>query len=182
MLEAMTSNKQYAEVEDPLKKALQFIRYPGHCLKDGPRLLALLTNLLYPDLRYLHIMHWYWPWPKCCPMEHNDPEIWDDCEVAFMKKHLKRNLCLFDGRSSPRFFFCIPVLHFVPHLIIKTFSIWKWLIYWSSRSINWISISTQDCGTDRSKRKSNKKRQGEGVEGHTEQKAFLRTVWRTLTK
>ncbi|XP_019722467.1 ectopic P granules protein 5 homolog [Hippocampus comes] len=57
MLEAMTSNKQYAEVEDSLKKALQFIRYPGHCLKDGPRLLALLTNLLYPDLRYLHIMH-----------------------------------------------------------------------------------------------------------------------------
>lgn len=57
MLEAMTSNKQYTEVEDSLKKALQFIRYPGHCLKDGPRLLALLTNLLYPDLRYLHIMH-----------------------------------------------------------------------------------------------------------------------------
>ncbi|XP_057687965.1 ectopic P granules protein 5 homolog [Corythoichthys intestinalis] len=57
LLEAMTSNKQYAELEDSLKKALQFIRYPGHCLKDGPRLLALLTNLLYPDLRYLQIIH-----------------------------------------------------------------------------------------------------------------------------
>ncbi|XP_061624089.1 ectopic P granules protein 5 homolog isoform X2 [Phyllopteryx taeniolatus] len=56
-LEAMTSNKQYAELEDSVKKALQFIRYPGHCLKDGPRLLALLANLLYPDLRYLHIIH-----------------------------------------------------------------------------------------------------------------------------
>ncbi|XP_061672965.1 ectopic P granules protein 5 homolog [Syngnathoides biaculeatus] len=55
-LEAMTGNKQYAEVEDSLKKALQFIRYPGHCLKDGPRLLALLTNQLYPDLKYLHVI------------------------------------------------------------------------------------------------------------------------------
>ncbi|XP_061134077.1 ectopic P granules protein 5 homolog [Syngnathus typhle] len=57
MLEAMISNKYYAESENSLKKALQFIRYPGHCLKDGPRFLALLTKLLYPDLRYLHIMH-----------------------------------------------------------------------------------------------------------------------------
>ncbi|XP_054630458.1 ectopic P granules protein 5 homolog [Dunckerocampus dactyliophorus] len=57
LLEAMPSNKQYMELEDSVKKALQFIRYPGHCLKDGPRLLALLTNLLYPDLRYLHIIH-----------------------------------------------------------------------------------------------------------------------------
>ncbi|XP_049618259.1 ectopic P granules protein 5 homolog isoform X2 [Syngnathus scovelli] len=57
MLEAMISNKYYAELENSLKKALQFIRYPGHCLKDGPRFLALLTNLLYPDLRYLHILH-----------------------------------------------------------------------------------------------------------------------------
>ncbi|KAM9858500.1 ectopic P granules protein 5 homolog [Aulostomus maculatus] len=57
MLEAMFSNKQYAEFEDSLNKAVQFIRYPGHCLKDGPRLLALLANLLYPDLRYLHIIH-----------------------------------------------------------------------------------------------------------------------------
>lgn len=57
MLEAMSSNKQYAELEEPLNKAVQFIRYPGHCLKDGPRLLALLVNLLYSDLRYLHIIH-----------------------------------------------------------------------------------------------------------------------------
>ncbi|XP_022053432.2 ectopic P granules protein 5 homolog isoform X1 [Acanthochromis polyacanthus] len=56
MLEAMPSNKQYAELEDSVNKAVQFIRYPGHCLKDGPRLLALLANLLYPDLRYLHII------------------------------------------------------------------------------------------------------------------------------
>uniref|UniRef100_A0A3B4URI2 Ectopic P-granules autophagy protein 5 homolog (C. elegans) n=1 Tax=Seriola dumerili TaxID=41447 RepID=A0A3B4URI2_SERDU len=56
MLEAMPSNKQYAELEDSVNKAIQFIRYPGHCLKDAPRLLALLANLLYPDLRYLHII------------------------------------------------------------------------------------------------------------------------------
>uniref|UniRef100_A0A665WYL0 Ectopic P-granules autophagy protein 5 homolog (C. elegans) n=1 Tax=Echeneis naucrates TaxID=173247 RepID=A0A665WYL0_ECHNA len=56
LLEAMPSNKQYAELEDSLNKAIQFIRYPGHCLKDAPRLLALLANLLYPDLRYLHII------------------------------------------------------------------------------------------------------------------------------
>lgn len=57
MLEAMASNKQYAELEESVNKAAQFIRYPGHCLRDGPRLLALLGNLLYPDLRYLHIIH-----------------------------------------------------------------------------------------------------------------------------
>ncbi|KAM7416416.1 hypothetical protein PAMA_018465 [Pampus argenteus] len=55
MLEAMPSSKQYAELKDSVNKAVQFIRYPGHCLKDGPRLLALLANLLYPDLKYLHI-------------------------------------------------------------------------------------------------------------------------------
>lgn len=57
MLEAMASSKQYAELEESVNKAAQFIRYPGHCLRDGPRLLALLANLLYPDLRYLHIIH-----------------------------------------------------------------------------------------------------------------------------
>lgn len=56
MLEAMPSNKQYAELEDCVIKAVQFIRYPGHCLRDAPRLLALQANLLYPDLRYLHII------------------------------------------------------------------------------------------------------------------------------
>ncbi|XP_029018537.1 ectopic P granules protein 5 homolog [Betta splendens] len=53
-LEAMPSSKQYVELEDSVNKAVQFIRYPGHCLRDAPRLLALLFNLLYPDLRYLH--------------------------------------------------------------------------------------------------------------------------------
>ncbi|XP_076006821.1 ectopic P granules protein 5 homolog isoform X2 [Genypterus blacodes] len=57
MLEAMPSSRQYAELEESVSKALQFIRYPGHCLKDGPRLLALLANILYPDLKYLHIIH-----------------------------------------------------------------------------------------------------------------------------
>uniref|UniRef100_A0A1A8FDK4 Ectopic P-granules autophagy protein 5 homolog n=3 Tax=Nothobranchius TaxID=28779 RepID=A0A1A8FDK4_9TELE len=57
MLETMSSNKQYAELEEPLNKVVQFIRYPGHCLRDGPRLLALLVNLLYSDLRYLHVIH-----------------------------------------------------------------------------------------------------------------------------
>uniref|UniRef100_A0A4W6GB48 Ectopic P-granules autophagy protein 5 homolog (C. elegans) n=1 Tax=Lates calcarifer TaxID=8187 RepID=A0A4W6GB48_LATCA len=56
MLEAMPSNKQYAELEDSVNKAVQFIRYPGHCLKDAPRLLSLLANLLYPNLRYLNII------------------------------------------------------------------------------------------------------------------------------
>ncbi|KAK2837339.1 hypothetical protein Q5P01_014551 [Channa striata] len=56
MLEAMPSNKQYSELEDSVNKAIQFIRYPGHCLKDAPRLLALLANLLYPDVRYLNII------------------------------------------------------------------------------------------------------------------------------
>uniref|UniRef100_A0A3B5MG69 Ectopic P-granules autophagy protein 5 homolog (C. elegans) n=1 Tax=Xiphophorus couchianus TaxID=32473 RepID=A0A3B5MG69_9TELE len=56
MLEIMSSNKQYAELQEALNKAIQFIRYPGHCVKDGPRLLALLVNLLYSDLRYLHVI------------------------------------------------------------------------------------------------------------------------------
>ncbi|CAL8347833.1 unnamed protein product [Lota lota] len=55
-LEALPSSKQYAELEDTVNKAVQFIRYPGHCLRDGARLLTLLANLLYPDLRYLHII------------------------------------------------------------------------------------------------------------------------------
>ncbi|KAK0149453.1 Ectopic P granules protein 5 [Merluccius polli] len=55
-LEALPNSKQYAELEDTVSKAVRFIRHPGHCLKDGPRLLTMLTNLLYPDLRYLHII------------------------------------------------------------------------------------------------------------------------------
>lgn len=56
MLEAMPSQKQYAELEESVNKVVQFIRYPGHCLRDGARMLALLANLLYPELRYLHII------------------------------------------------------------------------------------------------------------------------------
>lgn len=56
VLEAMPSSKQYAELEDSVSKVVQFIRYPGHCLRDGARLLSLLANLLYPDLRYLNII------------------------------------------------------------------------------------------------------------------------------
>lgn len=56
MLEAMPSSKHYADLEEAVTKAVQFIRYPGHCLRDGPRLLALLANLLYPELRYLHVI------------------------------------------------------------------------------------------------------------------------------
>ncbi|XP_038145943.1 ectopic P granules protein 5 homolog [Cyprinodon tularosa] len=56
MLETMSSNKQYADLQEALDKAIQFIRYPGHCVRDGPRLLALLVNLLYPDLGYLHVI------------------------------------------------------------------------------------------------------------------------------
>ena len=56
MLEAMPSSKQYADLEDSVNKAVQFVRYPGHCIKDGTRLLALLVNFLYPDLRYLHVI------------------------------------------------------------------------------------------------------------------------------
>ncbi|KAL0979304.1 hypothetical protein UPYG_G00183410 [Umbra pygmaea] len=55
-LEVMASSKQYAEQKDTIGKCLQFIQYPGHCLRDGPRLLSLLANLLYPDIRYLNII------------------------------------------------------------------------------------------------------------------------------
>ncbi|XP_041741789.2 ectopic P granules protein 5 homolog [Coregonus clupeaformis] len=56
VLKSMASSKQYADMEDSLGKAVQFIHYPGHCLKDGTRLLSLLANLLYPDHRYLNII------------------------------------------------------------------------------------------------------------------------------
>uniref|UniRef100_A0AAV2MR95 Ectopic P granules protein 5 homolog n=1 Tax=Knipowitschia caucasica TaxID=637954 RepID=A0AAV2MR95_KNICA len=45
-LEALINNKHYSEFEDCVNKADQFIRFPGHSLKDGPRLLALLVNIL----------------------------------------------------------------------------------------------------------------------------------------
>ncbi|KAK7934057.1 hypothetical protein WMY93_004953 [Mugilogobius chulae] len=49
-LEALPSNKHYSEFEDCISKAVQFIRFHGHCLKDGPRLLALLINILLQNL------------------------------------------------------------------------------------------------------------------------------------
>ncbi|KAG9355088.1 hypothetical protein JZ751_001801 [Albula glossodonta] len=55
-LEGMASNKQYSEFQEILGQACQFIRYPGHCLLDGNRLLALLVNSLYKDLHYLDII------------------------------------------------------------------------------------------------------------------------------
>ncbi|KAG7318270.1 hypothetical protein KOW79_018025 [Hemibagrus wyckioides] len=56
LLEAMSSNKQYSELQQTLSQACQFIKYPGHCLRDSNRLLSLLINSLYPDLHYLDIM------------------------------------------------------------------------------------------------------------------------------
>uniref|UniRef100_A0A674F566 Ectopic P-granules autophagy protein 5 homolog (C. elegans) n=1 Tax=Salmo trutta TaxID=8032 RepID=A0A674F566_SALTR len=56
VLESMPSSKQYADLKDSIGKAVQFIHYPGHCLRDGPCLLSLLANLLYPDQGYLNII------------------------------------------------------------------------------------------------------------------------------
>uniref|UniRef100_A0A8C7SAW8 Ectopic P-granules autophagy protein 5 homolog (C. elegans) n=1 Tax=Oncorhynchus mykiss TaxID=8022 RepID=A0A8C7SAW8_ONCMY len=56
VLESMPSSKQYAGLKDSIGKAVQFIHYPGHCLRDGPCLLSLLANLLYPDQGYLNII------------------------------------------------------------------------------------------------------------------------------
>ncbi|XP_071259097.1 ectopic P granules protein 5 homolog [Salvelinus alpinus] len=56
VLESMPSSKQYADLKDSIGKAVQFIYYPGHCLRDGPCLLSLLANLLYPDQGYLNII------------------------------------------------------------------------------------------------------------------------------
>ncbi|KAK3538822.1 hypothetical protein QTP86_015946 [Hemibagrus guttatus] len=56
LLEAMSSNKQYSELQQTLSQVCQFIKYPGHCLHDSNRLLSLLINSLYPDLHYLDIM------------------------------------------------------------------------------------------------------------------------------
>ncbi|XP_053304240.1 ectopic P granules protein 5 homolog [Spea bombifrons] len=56
VLESMTSSKQYAEYQEEISQASQFIRYPGHCLQDGNTLLALLINSLYPEVHYLNII------------------------------------------------------------------------------------------------------------------------------
>ncbi|XP_043934118.1 ectopic P granules protein 5 homolog [Protopterus annectens] len=55
-LESLSSNKHYAEYEEQLSQALLFIKYPGHCLHDGNKLLALLINSLYPEVQYLDII------------------------------------------------------------------------------------------------------------------------------
>ncbi|XP_064152807.1 ectopic P granules protein 5 homolog [Anguilla rostrata] len=55
-LEGMPGSKQYAEFQETLGQACQFIRYPGHCLLDAISLLALLVNSLYTDLHYLDII------------------------------------------------------------------------------------------------------------------------------
>ncbi|XP_073485440.1 ectopic P granules protein 5 homolog [Aquarana catesbeiana] len=55
-VESLTSSKQYAEYQDQISQAVQFIRYPGHCLQDGNTLLALLINSLYPEVHYLNII------------------------------------------------------------------------------------------------------------------------------
>uniref|UniRef100_H3A8A6 Ectopic P-granules autophagy protein 5 homolog (C. elegans) n=1 Tax=Latimeria chalumnae TaxID=7897 RepID=H3A8A6_LATCH len=55
-LESMASTKQYAEHQDQISQAVQFIRYPGHCLLDANQLLALLINSLYPEVHYLDII------------------------------------------------------------------------------------------------------------------------------
>ncbi|XP_030626189.1 ectopic P granules protein 5 homolog [Chanos chanos] len=55
-LEAMGSHKQYSDLQESIGQACQFIKYPRHCLRDAHRLLALLINSLYADLRYLDII------------------------------------------------------------------------------------------------------------------------------
>uniref|UniRef100_A0A673KZ38 Ectopic P granules protein 5 homolog n=1 Tax=Sinocyclocheilus rhinocerous TaxID=307959 RepID=A0A673KZ38_9TELE len=56
VLEQMPSNKQYSELHVSVNQAIQFIKYPGHCLCDSNRLLTLLVNALYTDLHYLDII------------------------------------------------------------------------------------------------------------------------------
>ncbi|KAA0717308.1 Ectopic P granules protein 5 -like protein [Triplophysa tibetana] len=56
VLEAMPSNKQYSELQEAVSQACQFVRYPGHCLRDSNHLLTLLVNTLYTDLHYLDII------------------------------------------------------------------------------------------------------------------------------
>ncbi|MEE6509995.1 hypothetical protein FKM82_028866 [Ascaphus truei] len=55
-VESMTTGKQYADYQEQISQAGQFIRYPGHCLQDGNTLLALLINALYPEVHYLNII------------------------------------------------------------------------------------------------------------------------------
>ncbi|XP_077792636.1 ectopic P granules protein 5 homolog isoform X1 [Podarcis muralis] len=52
-LDSMTSNKQYAEYQEQISQASQFVRDSCRCLRDGPNLLAILVNTLYPEVHYL---------------------------------------------------------------------------------------------------------------------------------
>ncbi|XP_050965658.1 ectopic P granules protein 5 homolog [Labeo rohita] len=56
VLEQMPSSKQYSELHVSVNQAIQFIKYPSHCLRDSNRLLTLLVNALYTDLHYLDII------------------------------------------------------------------------------------------------------------------------------
>ncbi|XP_059406308.1 ectopic P granules protein 5 homolog [Carassius carassius] len=56
VLEQMASNKQYSELDVSVNQAIQFIKYPGHVLRDSNSLLTLLVNALYTDLNYLDII------------------------------------------------------------------------------------------------------------------------------
>ncbi|KAG5280995.1 hypothetical protein AALO_G00066300 [Alosa alosa] len=56
VLESMPGNKQYAELQEAVGQAREFITHPGYCLRDANRLLALLVNSLYTDLHYLDII------------------------------------------------------------------------------------------------------------------------------
>ncbi|XP_053153472.1 ectopic P granules protein 5 homolog isoform X2 [Hemicordylus capensis] len=52
-LDCMASNKQYAEYQEQISQAAQFIKDPRHCLRDGTHLLAILINTLFAEVHYL---------------------------------------------------------------------------------------------------------------------------------
>ncbi|XP_051865986.1 ectopic P granules protein 5 homolog isoform X2 [Pristis pectinata] len=56
VLETMSMSKQYADYQEEFSQAKSFIKNPNYCLWDGNKLLAILINLLYPDVHYLDII------------------------------------------------------------------------------------------------------------------------------
>ncbi|XP_072849080.2 ectopic P granules protein 5 homolog isoform X1 [Pogona vitticeps] len=52
-LDSLALNKQYAEFQEQICQASQFIKDSCHSLHDGNHLLAILLNTLYPDVHYL---------------------------------------------------------------------------------------------------------------------------------
>uniref|UniRef100_A0A8D2L1T6 Ectopic P-granules autophagy protein 5 homolog n=1 Tax=Varanus komodoensis TaxID=61221 RepID=A0A8D2L1T6_VARKO len=52
-LDSLASNKQYAEYQEQISQASQFIKDSCHCLHDASSLLAILLNTLYPEVHYL---------------------------------------------------------------------------------------------------------------------------------